>query len=111
MPEGLTRESRLVRGESRWAVHDADGVTQAHFSHDEVRITVSWKADIFANAEEAELHDGGDLALFLDTVVDLFQRDLAARGIEVHKPSDPLADQGWIATLASTYQEPAPQMP
>jgi hypothetical protein len=111
MPEGLTRESRLVRGESRWAVHDADGVTQAPFSHDEVRITVSWKADIFANAEEAELHDGGDLALSLDTVVDLLQRDLAARGIEVHKPSDPLADQGWIATLASTYQEHAPQMP
>jgi hypothetical protein len=111
MPEGLTRESRLVRGESGWAVHDADGATQSHFSDDDVRITVSWKADIFANAEEAERHDSDENALSLDTVVELFQRDLAARGIQVHESSDPLADQGWIATVASTYQDPAPQMP
>ncbi len=111
MPEGLTRESRLVRGESDWEVHDAAGGAQAHFSDDEVRITVSWKADIFASAEETALHDAGDNALALETVVELFQRDLAARGIEVGTPSDPLADQGWIATLASTYQDLAPQMP
>jgi hypothetical protein len=111
MPEGLTRESRLVRSESGWAVHDADGLTQAHFSDHEVRITVSWKADIFANADEAAWHDSAENALSLDTVVDLFQRDLTARAIAVDRPSDPLADQGWIATLASTYQDPAPQMP
>jgi hypothetical protein len=111
MPEGLTRESQLVRSESGWAVHDADGVTQSHFSDDDVRITVSWKADIFANAEEAERHGSGENALSLETVVELFQRDLAAREIEVPESSDPLADQGWIATLASTYQDPAPEMP
>jgi hypothetical protein len=111
MPEGLTRESRLVPSESGWAVHDADGVARAHFSHDEVRITVSWKADIFANTEEAGQHDSDENALSLERVVELFQRDLAARGIEVHQTGDPLADQGWIATLASTYQDPAPQMP
>jgi hypothetical protein len=111
MPEGLNRESRLVRGDSDWEVHDADGVTQAHFSDNEVRITVSWKADIFCNSNEAEMHDAGDNALALERVVELFQRDLAARGIEVGPPNDPLADQGWIATLASTYQDPAPQMP
>ncbi|HEY2214841.1 MAG TPA: hypothetical protein VGH31_07280 [Acidimicrobiales bacterium] len=110
MPEGLNRESRLVRGESDWEVHDADGVNQAHFSDDEVRITVSWKADLFANAEEAAMHDAGDNALALETVVELFQRDLAARGIELGVASDPLADQRWIATLASTYQDSAPQM-
>jgi hypothetical protein len=111
MPAGLSRESRLVRSESGWAVHDADGVTQANFSDDEVRITISWKADIFANAEEAELHDGAENVLSLDAVVELFHRDLSARAIEVHRPSDPLADQGWIATLASTYQDAAPRMP
>jgi hypothetical protein len=111
LPEGLTRESRLVRDEAGWAVHDADGVTQAHFSHDEVRITVSWKADIFADSEEAELHDKGDNALSPDLVMQLFEGDLAARGIEVNRPSDPLTDQQWIATLASTYRDPAPRMP
>jgi hypothetical protein len=111
LPEGLTRESRLVGDETGWAVHNANGSTQAHFSHDEVRITVSWKADIFANSEEAALYDGGDDALSLDLVMQLFQEDLAARGIEVNRPSDPLTDQRWIATLASTYRDPAPPMP
>lgn len=111
MPEGLTRDSRLVRNASGWSVHDADDVSQAHFSDEEVRLTVSWKADVFANAGETELHDSGDDPLSLDTVVALFQSDLAARGIEVQHPSDQLADQGWIATLASTYRDPAPQMP
>lgn len=108
MPDGLTRESRLVRGESGWDVHDADGATQAHFGDDEVRITVSWKADVFTSAEEAESHDRGDDALELDTVVECFAEDLAARGVTMHEPTDPLADQEWIATLASTYQDPAP---
>jgi len=111
MPEGLTRESRLVRGESGWDVHDADGSTRAHFTDDQVRITVSWKADVFADADEEARHDRGDNALTLDTVVEVFQQDLAARGVQVHEPDDPLADQVWIATLASTYQDPAPPMP
>jgi len=111
MPEGLTRESRLVRGESGWDVHDADGSTRAHFTDDQVRITVSWKADVFADADEEARHDRGDNALTLDTVVEVFQQDLAARGVQVHEPDDPLADQVWIATLAATYQDPAPPMP
>jgi hypothetical protein len=108
MPEGLTRESRLVRGDAGWDVHDAGGTTQAHFTDDEVRITVSWKADVFADAGAAERHDGGEDALTLATVVELFRKDLAARGIAADEPADPLADQGWIATLASTYQDPVP---
>jgi hypothetical protein len=110
MPEGLTRESRLVRGDSGWDVHDADGSTQAHLTDDEVRITVSWKADVFADADEAERHDAGDDALTLETVVELFAKDLANRGVEIHEPDDPLADQAWIGTLAATYQDPAPRI-
>jgi hypothetical protein len=108
MPEGLGRESRLVRGDSGWNVHDAEGTEQARFGDDEVRITVSWKADVFANAEEAERHDRGDDPLTLDTVVELLREDLAARGTDVPRPADPLADQEWIGLLASTYRDPAP---
>jgi hypothetical protein len=109
MPEGLGRDSRLVRSGSGWHVHDAAGNRQARFSDDEVRITVSWKADVFANADEAELHDRGDVALTLETVVQTFEQDLASRGIDVHATTDPLADQAWIGVLASTYQDPAPR--
>lgn len=109
MPEGLNRDSRLVRGAHGWDVHDAEGETVAHFDDTEVRYTVSWKADVFANADEAALHDRGENPLTLETVVDLFQEDLNKRGITTARPSDPLSDQEWIATLAATYQDPAPK--
>jgi hypothetical protein len=108
MPEGLSRESRLVRSKSGWDIHDAKGSNQAHFGDDEVRITVSWKADVFANVAEAERHDRGDDALTLETVVGLIQNDLRAREIDVGAPRDPLADQAWISILAATYQDPVP---
>lgn len=108
MPEGLNRESRLVRNGSGWDVRDAQGAQQAHLDDDEVRITVSWKADVFTSAAAAHSHDAGEDALTLDMVVTLFQVDLAARGVDIPEPSEPLADQSWIGTLASTYQDPAP---
>lgn len=110
MPEGLTRESRLVRGEGGWDVHDEHAATQAHFTDDEVRFTVSWKADVFANAEAAAVHDRGENPLTFDTVVALFHEDLTRRGIATELPTDPLSDQAWISTLAQTYQDPAPRM-
>jgi hypothetical protein len=110
MPEGLSRESRLVRNGSGWAVRDGNGEQQAYFDDDDVRITVSWKADIFTSAAEALSHDRGEDALTLETVVELFQKDLAARGIGIPEPSEPLADQSWIGILASTYQDPAPRL-
>jgi hypothetical protein len=108
MPEGLSRESRLVRNGSGWDVRDGEGAKQAHFDDKEVRITVSWKADVLPDAAAALSHDRGEDALTLETVVELFQKDLAARGIDVPEPTEPLADQSWIGALASTYQDPAP---
>jgi hypothetical protein len=110
MPEGLSRESRLVRNGSGWDVRDGEGVQQARFDDDEVRITVSWKADVFTSAAEALSHDRGEDVLTLETVVELFQKDLAARGIDVPEPTEPLADQSWIGALASIYQDPAPAL-
>ncbi len=109
MPEGLTRESRLIRGEGGWDVSEEDGTVLAHFTDAEVRFTVSWKADVFSSAEEAALFDTGADPLTLATIVELFHEDLTRRGIATERPSDPLNDQTWIATLAKTYQDPAPR--
>ncbi|MFN8019657.1 MAG: hypothetical protein U0P45_16265, partial [Acidimicrobiales bacterium] len=78
------------------------------FADDEVRVTVSWKADVFADAAAAALADAGTDDLDLDAVTDAFAADLRARGHAVDRPADPLADEAWIQLLAATYPEGAP---
>ena len=110
MPDGLTQESRLVRGEGGWGVHDAPGGATVHYDDDDVRITVSWKADVLAgDTASTRVDEGGDL-LDLDTVVDVFREDLRARGQAAPSPREPLTDQAWISTLAETYRDPAPTL-
>ena len=108
MVGGLDRDSRLLRGDGGWDVRDADDATVAYLADAEVRITVSWKADVFANADEARRVDDGDDTLDLATVVDVFQADLARRDADAPRPTEPLSDQQWIGTLASTYRDLAP---
>jgi|GEM_PF-3340225 len=40
-------------------VHDQHAANEAHFADDEVRFTVSWKADVFASDDAAAVHDRG----------------------------------------------------
>lgn len=108
MPMGLDRESRLVRGEGGWDVHDATGATVAHFDDAEARITISWKADVFTDADSLRRADAGEDVLELDRVVDVFLADLHDRGVELARPGDPHAERDWVAALAVTYQDRAP---
>jgi hypothetical protein len=110
MPEGINSHSRLVRGDGGWDAVDTDGNVIASFSDDEVRITVSWKADIFTDADEARLADSGDDALDTDTVISIFQTDLEARGVAIELPVDPIHNEEWVALLAATYPEHPPRL-
>ena len=86
------------------------GAANVRYGDDEVRITVSWKADVFEGDDGAARIDAGGGPLDLETVVDVFGQDLRARGLGSHRPSDPLVDQAWIGTLAETYRDPAPTL-
>ena len=110
MAEGVTSHSRLVRGDDRWDIVDADGQVLAHIEDDEARITVSWKADVFADADEARLVDEGIDTLDVDRVVAIFQADLEARGVAIDLPADPIHDEAWVALVAATYPEHPPRM-
>ena len=110
MPRGIDSHSRLVRGEAGWDVIDAAGEVITSFTDAEVRITVSWKADIFSDATEADRADAGEDALDLDAVFEIFAADLEARGLREVRPVDGLADQRWVALIASTYPESPPRM-
>ena len=110
MPRGIDSHSRMVHRGAGWDVLDADGGVITSFTDAEVRITVSWKADVFLDPEEARQADAGEDALDLDTVVTMFQTDLAARGIGIDRPADPVHDEEWVALIAATYPEHPPKM-
>jgi hypothetical protein len=99
-----------VRGTDGWDVLDASGGVITSFADDEVRITVSWKADVFSDAEEARRTDAGEDALDLDTVIGIFQEDLHQRGSGIDRPADPVRDENWVALIAATYPEHPPKM-
>lgn len=110
MPQEINSHSRLVRGDDGWNAVDSDGAVIATFSDDDVRITVSWKADIFTDADEARLADSGEDALDVERVIAIFHADLEARGVAIDLPDDPIHDEQWVALLAATYPEHPPRM-
>ena len=110
MAEGVNSHSRLVRGDGRWDIVDGDGAVIAHIDDIEARITVSWKADVFLDPEEARMVDEGIDLLDTDRVIAIFQADLEARGLIDALPADPLHDEAWVALLAATYAEHPPKL-
>jgi len=70
-----------------------------HYDDVDVRITVSWKADVLVGGTETSRVDVSGDFLDLDMVVDVFSEDLRARGLPALRPREPLTDQAWISTL------------
>jgi hypothetical protein len=99
----LTLDSELVRLErGLWAIRDG-GREVARFPREQIRLSVSWKAVVFASEEERRRHDEHVDALTLDEVLRRFHEDLRARGIEVGIPDDPERAPSFIATLQEAY--------
>ena len=106
---GLTIDSQLFRVDGGWEMREGEQVVHRS-ADDEVRVTVSWKAEIFADADEEARSDGHADDLTLDEVVQIFQDDLRRRGVEVPAPDDPHADEDWMTTLNSTYGRRPPKV-
>jgi hypothetical protein len=83
-----------------WAIVD-NGRTVATYRAGEVRLSVLWKAEVFAD-HEAEKKAISD-RLSLDRVMEILTNDLRRRGIEYVEPSDPLKSDAWVETLRRTY--------
>jgi hypothetical protein len=100
----LSLDSELVRrGVDEWAIVDGD-TELAVFGRDELRISLSWKADVFLTEDEARLHDDHSADIDLAGVLDRFATDLRARGVDVTIPDDdPVRDPGFIALLQQHY--------
>ena len=92
-------------GSGDWAVNDlSDCVFRAPLST--YRLSVLWKADIYATAEERERQIAN--ALSMDDVAERFNQDLAGRGSSVRFDPANLDDPELRATIEQFHPEDVP---
>jgi hypothetical protein len=101
---GMTLDTCLKHeGGDDWAI--AEGSRKlAELGYDELRISVSWKAEVFRDLEERRRVDEHRDDLTLDEVWERFSADLACRGVVCELPDEPLTDQDFIDQLSKTYR-------
>jgi len=103
LPKGLTLESQLGWSGDAWEVVE-QGEVRARYEFEDVRVSVSWKAQVFADAEQQALYHDHSEDLTLDQVVETLLKDLEAKGTSVERPADPLHDRKFIETLNAAYR-------
>lgn len=99
---GLSIAAELVWDDDAWLVVDGDRAV-ARVPQSEARISVSWKAHVFADEAEALAVDRHSDDLDLDRVWAMLVADLRRRGVEVELADDPLCDSSFIAALGDVY--------
>jgi hypothetical protein len=102
MVRGLTLDSQLAFAGSQWEVIDA-GRVLGRWPSSRVRVSLSWKAVVFRDAEDARVYDEHGDDLTLPMVLDTLRADLAARGADAPAPADPLHDPAFVSTLTRAY--------
>ena len=103
LPRGLTLDSQLRWTGDAWEVIER-GDVRARYTFEEVRVSVSWKAQVFADAKRRSLYENHEDDLSLEQVVEMFLGDLAAKGTPVEQPADPLHDRDFIEALNAAYR-------
>jgi len=99
----MTLESQLEhKGDDRWCISDGNA-TLAEFDYNTLRISISWKARVFADeADERRYLDHAE-DIEIEAVFERFYGDLRARGIDFEMPSDPRRDARFVEILGKTY--------
>ena len=98
----LSLDSELTRDGGRWVVRDGErrlGV----FDGDALRVSLSWKALVFASDTDRRRYEEHSDDIDLAEVVRRFDADLRARGHEPVWPADPVRDPATIRLLTETY--------
>jgi hypothetical protein len=76
------------------------------FGRDDIRISISWKAEVFRDAEEARVFDEHLDDLTFDQVVGIWRAECDGRGIALPEVADPLHDRAFEAAIAQAYAGP-----
>ena len=93
------------RADEPWAIVDGATELRRHADRD-VRVSVSWKAEVFSDAEAARVRDEHSDDLTLDFVIDRLVEALRDLGHEVTRPADPLRDADFTALVAEAWRLP-----
>jgi len=103
LPKGLTLNSELCWSGDSWEVVE-QGDVRARYEFEDVRVSVSWKAQVFADARQQALYRNHEDDLTLDQVVEMLLTDLAARETPIEHPADPLHDRAFIEALNAAHR-------
>jgi hypothetical protein len=98
----LAMQSAIRPTDDGWEITDGTSVS-ATLTPEKVRVSLLWKARTFRDDDEALVFDEHQDDLDIDTVVSIFCKDLAERGIPFAVPDDPLHDDAWSTALGQTY--------
>ncbi len=100
---GMTLASQLEHaGGEAWRIVQ-DGETKASFPYERIRISVSWKAQVFRDEAERRMVDEQTDDISFDAVLSRFYEDLEERGASFERPDDPLRDPAFVDLLSQQY--------
>jgi hypothetical protein len=100
LPEGA---QLCTADDGGWLVVDGNGGAVHGYPAGTVRVSLLWKAMVFEDDLHAASFDEERDGLTLHRVVDVFLRDLDARGIRVTRPRDAFLDRDWQQALWKAY--------
>lgn len=95
----------VANGGGDWAVRDK-GKEVLRLPLDQFRVSVLWKADVYA--DEAERIELAKDTLSVDDVAAIFDRDLEARGEKLRFDLERFEDPALAESLSLVYPEPRP---
>lgn len=105
LPRGMTLDTRLEhRGGDDWAMVEG-GETLATMPFEALRVSVSWKARVFADEAAAQRYADHSDDLTIDEVFDRFYADLEQRGVAHRRSDAPVHDPELIETLSGVYTQ------
>jgi hypothetical protein len=106
--QGMTLNTRLEhRDAADWFIAEDDREL-ATLTYDQLRISVSWKGQVFRDARERQMVDEHSEDISFDQALGRIYADLDGREVRYKRPDDPLRDPDFIDTLRATYvREPA----
>lgn len=76
------------------------------FGRDDIRISISWKAECFHDAEDARVHDDHLDDVTFEQVLAIWRADCDNRGITLPDVADPLHDPAFADAVAQAYAGP-----